>query len=272
MSMIRALIFSFLAIILLILPTMVNAEEHTIERGETALQIAIDHNLTMDQLAQLNPGINLEMMLIGDTLIVPDEGTSFEAFLAANYSKLIQITDLHCETLLDRSALCLFHAENLSRLPLYDVHLKAALRGQNGVTAQTESAIPTMQILPGEKLPVSMIIPGKFDAVEESVISVQNLSYSDLLQSSFRISPELYTQSDTVLPDGVASTSTIRFNEPGSAVYHEKHINILAAAYDEEGSLVGVRSLYTDYYPRLDITVYANNHRIKSVELRLEAY
>ena len=75
-------------IILLLITNSALAEEHAIERGETSLQIAIDHNLTMEQLSQLNPGVDLEMMLVGDILIVPDKGTSFEEFLHQHYSEI----------------------------------------------------------------------------------------------------------------------------------------------------------------------------------------
>ena len=129
-----------------------------------------------------------------------------------------------------------------------------------------------MQILPGEKLPMAVVIPGNFDTAENVMIRVENLTVSDKLQSSFRIPESFYTQKDSFPPDRVSGTSTIEFTSEGIAAYSEKKINVLSAAYDAENILIGVRSLYTDFYPRLDITAYTNNQSIEFIDLRLEAY
>ena len=64
----------------------------------------------------------------------------------------------------------------------------------------------------------------------------------------------------------------IRFIPEAEALYSEKMINILAAAWDTDGNLAGVRSLYSDFYSRMDITVYSIGPAIDRVELYLEAY
>ena len=248
------------------------AEEHAIERGETALQIAIDHNLTMEQLTQLNPDVDLEMMRVGDILIIPDEGLSFEEFRQQLYDAVLRITDLNCEILADQSALCLFHIENHSELAVFDVRVQTEVRGKNGRIDRAESTIPLMQILPGELLPMAVMIPGHFDEAEEANAEILNLSQPQILQSSFRIDESLYTQTDTILPDGVAADCRIVFSEEALPLYQEKKINVLASAYDEDNHLLGVRSLYCDFYPELQLTIYTNDRRINHVELRMEAY
>ena len=249
-----------------------HADEHVISRGETCLQIAIDHDLTMEQLQRLNPGVDLEMMLIGDRLIIPDEGVSFEDFIARRYAEVLQMTESGCDIMTGGAALCCLHAENISESPLFDVRISVNVRGQDGYTARSEADIPLMQILPGEKLPMSVMIPGNFDTVESVTIRVENLTVSDKLQSSFRISESFYTQKDSFSPDRVSGTSAIEFTPEGATAYREKKINVLSAAYDAENNLIGVRSLYTDFFPRLDITTYTNNQPIEYIELRLEAY
>ena len=248
------------------------AEEHVISRGETCLQIAIDHDLTMKQLQRLNPGVDLEMMIIGDILIIPDEGVSFDDFIARRYAEALQVTDTDCEITADGAALCFLHAENISGSPLFDVRINVNVRGQNGSYAQSQADIPLMQILPGEKLPMAVTVPGNFDTVESVTTRVENLSVSDKLQSPLRIPEAFYIQKNSFPPDHVSGTAAIEFTAEGIAAYSGRKINVLAAAYDGENDLIGVRSLYSDFYPRLDITVYSNNHPIESIELRLEAY
>lgn len=248
------------------------ADEHVISRGETCLHIAIDHDLTMEQLQRLNPGVDLEMMLIGDRLIIPDKGVSFEEFIARRYAEVLKVTESSCEILAGGAAFCLLCAENISESPLLDVRVTVSVRGQNGYSARSVADIPLMQILPGEKLPMTVVIPGNFDTAENVTIRVENLTVSDKLQSSFRIPESFYTQKDSFPPDRVSGTSTIEFTSEGIAAYSEKKINVLSAAYDAENNLIGVRSLYTDFYPRLDITAYTNNQSIEFIDLRLEAY
>ena len=263
---------TFLLMIICFVWLPCHADEHVISRGETCQQIAIDHNLTMEQLQRLNPGVDLEMMLIGDKLIIPDEGVSFDDFIARRYAEVLQVNGNGCEIMADGAALCFLHAENLSESPLFDVRVSLNVRGQNGYTAHSESDIPLMQILPGEKLPMAVIIPGNFDNVENMAIRVENLTVSDKLQSSFRIPESFYTKKETFPPDRISGTSTIEFTSEGITAYSGKKINVLSAAYDADKKLIGVRSLYSDFYPRLDITAYTNDQPIEFIELRLEAY
>lgn len=248
------------------------AEEHSIERGETSLQIAIEHGLSMEQLEQLNPDVDLEMMMVGDKLIVPDEGQSFDDFLALRYGEFLQLADSRCEINAAGSALCFLHAENISDAPLYDVRIRGEVSGKNGFSAGAETDIPLIQILPGEKLPVTLTVPGSFDNAEHFSFSIRNLSGGGLLQSSFRIPENKYTQTNRYSPDLISGTAVIEFTPEGIAAYQGKQINVLAAAYDQNGDLTAVRSLFTDFFPRLEITVYSGSREIATVELRLEAY
>ena len=261
-----------LLLIFLFSPGTGSAAEHTVERGETALQIAIDHDLTMEQLAQLNPGTDLEMLRVGDILTVPDEGLSFEEFLNKRYSEMLRINGLHCNIAADRHALCFCLLENISAFPLYDVSLKVSVRGQNGSRGEAEVSIPLIQVLPGEKLPVCAEVQNSFDAVAESSAAITGMSWSELYDSSFRIPEKMYTVSEKTLPGGIAQTVTVRFNAEAVSIYGEKKLNVLAAAYAADGSLTGVRSLYSDFYPLIGITVYSAGSPIGSVDLFMEAY
>lgn len=265
--------FAFLVILLSVwISCDVSAEEHIVERGETALQIALDHNLTMEQLTQLNPGIDLEMMIAGQKLTVPEKGVSFEEFRNQRYSEMLRINDLTCSILADNSALCLLHAENLTELPLYDIRLQASVRGQNGNSGITEAGTILMQILPGENLPAAVSIKGTFDSVENAEVSVLNLSRSEMLTASFRIPEKTYRQTISILPDGISATVTMEFFPECLQAFQGKTVNLLAAAYDESGNLTGVRSLYSEFYPRLDITVYSVSGKIADVKLTAEVY
>ena len=261
-----------LCMILLTVFSASRAEDHAVEKGETALQIAIDRNMTMEQLSLLNPDKDLEMMRVGDILILPDKGMTFEEFLSRRYSEKIRAEDLSCRTLADRSALCLFHAENLSDLPLYDVRLRASVRGTGGGSGTADAGVALMQILPGEKLPVFISIPGNFSGIESASVSVLRLSWSEMITTSFRVPEEMYTRTDLILPDGIGAVSTILFNEESASALRGRKINVLAAAYDAGGVLAGVRSLYSDFYPRLDITVYSAGPAVGTVRIFMEVY
>ena len=251
----------------------VRAEEHSIERGETALQIAIDHNLTMEQLSLLNPGVDLEMMRVGDILILPDPGAeSFEAYLNARYSELLQVDDIHCESAADLSAACFFLAKNISALPLYGVRFTGNVRFADGSSAQAEGGTGLMQILPGERFPVFLRIPGGQPEIADASVSISRLDHSEAMTASLRVPDTLYKTETDILPGGLAAKVTIRFSAEAARSYKDKQINVLVSAYDGEGHPVGIRSLYTDWYSRLDVTVYAQKGPIAAAEVRMEAY
>ena len=64
----------------------------------------------------------------------------------------------------------------------------------------------------------------------------------------------------------------MEFFPEGLQAFQGKTVNLLAAAYDESGNLTGVRSLYSEFYPRLDITVYSVSGKIADVKLTAEVY
>ena len=245
------------------------AEEHTVQKGETALQIALDHGLTIDQLSRLNPGIDLEMMHVGDILSVPGEGVSFEDYLSYYYNDLLRITDLNCEVFADQTTHCLFHAENMTEVPLYNVAFRAILEGEN--RSLVEFAPPMMQIQPGEKLPCCVGIPQSVQ--QQSIgITVEALDLLNSAQSSLRLPAEVYTQKDSISPDAISAVTDIMIDEKYLETIAGKHINILSAAYDESNNLAGVKSLYADLSDHLRISVYTASHRIARIDLRLEVY
>ena len=190
----------------------------------------------------------------------------------ARYSQLLEIRDLHCELAADQSAVCFFLAENRSELPLFDVRFKGTVRFANGRTNESEGGIGLMQISPGEALPVYLRVPGYAAEIENASVSIIDLSYSEAMTASFRVPDTLYKTESTLNPDGLSAAVTIRFSAEAGRLYEEKKVNVLVSAFDAEGRIIGCRSLYSDFYQRLDVTVYAQGGRVAEVEVRVEAY
>ena len=261
-----------LSLLLTVFFAEADAAEHPVERGETALQIAIDHDLTMDQLSQLNPGTDLEMMRVGDVLIVPDDGLSFDEFLDRLYSEVLRFSEPVCVTAADHHAVCLFHTENISETPLYDVQMRISIRAANGARGEADGSIPLIQVMPGESLPVFIDVPGTFDGVSEASVKCTGLTRSGVFSSSFRVPDSMYTADTVMMPGGIGSMITLRFSEEALSSYGMKQINILAASYSAEGVLNGIRSMYSDIYPVIELTVYSSGSEIDSVRIWLEAY
>lgn len=248
------------------------SENHTVEKGETALQIAIDHDLSMEQLQLLNPDLDLEMLMVGDEVILPPTGVSFEEFLVSFYAERLQIRDLHCERGADNSAYCLMNAENISQQPLYNIRLKFGITDADGRQADQEGSIALIQILPQETLPIVVTFPGPFHGALEGSCSVIKLDYNEAAKGSFRIDPQTYTLQTTILPDASAVKIGLLFNSQAGSAYTGKQVNILAAAYNSEGKLIGVRSLFGDFQMSLDLDVYAIGGLVSSAKTWVETY
>lgn len=246
-----------------------NSTEHIVEKGETALQIALDHNLTMDQLQQLNPGTNLEMMMIGDKLIVPaDPNQTYDDFIASYYGDMLETTSFSCERIADASALCLGELTNRTDSPVTNIGLTAVVRDVLGNKAEGSGGLATVQIEARETLPFVLPVFGSFGDLSGCSLSVTQMETVGDGWGSFRINEAQYTVAWQLRPAGTAADLEITFLNSFSG----KKVNILAAAYDAEGTLIGVRSMYTVYRNKVLLDLYSLQGQIASVRTVIEVY
>lgn len=269
--------FFSLLLLLLLLPCgssfAAGGEEHIVEKGETALQIAIDHDLTMEQLQQLNPGKDLEMMRVGDSLTVPGEGYgSFEDFLADLYSDTISADKLRCTLLTDGSAACFAELTNHTEKTLTSIRYEVTATDPIGMRDSVEASFPLAAMEPGETVPVVVLIPGPFSAAPEAKFAVRQVSQMDLGAASFRIDESQYQYKVSYLPGNIAASVTLDFLPEYAALSHEKHLNILIGAWDSDGNPVGVRSFYGEFIDPMTVTVYSVGGSIENVQIYAEAY
>lgn len=272
MKKLAALSVIVLFLLCLVYPVLAESEVHVIEQGETAMQLAIDHDISMEQLQMVNPDVDLEMLMVGDELLLPAIGTSFDEFLTEFYSSLIQVNDIHCELGADSSAFCFMNAENRSEHPLYNISLSVSGTDAEGHSAEAEGSIPLMQLLPGESLPVFFGLEGSFSSAPEAVCLITRAEYNEASKGSFRVDPQHYSQTITILPDGSGADIAFLFDDETLASENIRKVNLLAAAYDTGGKLIGVRSMYGDLYRELHINVYSIGGSTASAQTWVEVY
>lgn len=272
-SLIRILSVLFILLRLSDPVLAVETEEHIVEKGETALQIAIDHNLTMEQLILLNPGTDLEMMKIGDKLIVPPENfASFDDYLKAYYAESLRVSGLHCDPRADGSASCFFSITNTSDRSVGNLIMKVSCSDQNGREEKEKGYPALIQVQAGETLPMVIPMEGPFSGTLNCEAYVKEMTSQDLGLGTFRVSPELYSIDETRLPGDGGAVLALTFTPESAAKYAGKTINILAAIYDAEEQILGIRSVYGDFSPEFEITVYKSSGVLDHSKVWIEIY
>lgn len=272
-SFIRLIPVLFILLCFSLPVSAVETEEHIVEKGETALQIAIDHNLTMEQLILLNPGTDLEMMKIGDKLIVPPGNfESFDDYLKAYYAESIRVSGLRCDPRADGGASCFFSITNTSDRSVGNLTMKVSCADQNGRQEKEKGYPALIQVQAGETLPMVIPMEGPFSGSPECEAYVKEMTSQELGLGTFRAAPELYTVDETRLPGDGGVVITLTFNPESAARYAGKTINILAAIYDAEEQVLGLRSVYGDFSPSFEVTVYKSSGALDHSKVWVEIY
>ncbi|MEZ5825800.1 MAG: M23 family metallopeptidase [Geminicoccaceae bacterium] len=65
----------FVGQVLLTRPLPAGKNTHTVQRGETFLSIANTYGRRMDELRELNPGLDIDRIRVGQQLVIKDDGT-----------------------------------------------------------------------------------------------------------------------------------------------------------------------------------------------------
>jgi len=125
---------------------------HKVKRGETAAKIASRYNLTLDELADLNPRIRMSKLSVGTTLHVAAPRKAAPRKVAAQ------------PTVVRKQADTLDNAPELPETPRITPsslsHMERMLPATLSRTAPEEHNLPTSGIPAGELRPVLPAIPG----------------------------------------------------------------------------------------------------------------
>lgn len=237
------------------------------------MEIAIDNGLSMEQLQKANPGIDLELLLVGDTLVIPPaDEAGFASFMNTVYAEHMQITDSRCYAMVDQSAACFLTIRNTGTDPVFNIQLSASIVDAGGGKSTSEGDFSLLQLLPGEEIPVYTYAAGPLAQPCSISGVIDDLSSDPNMPAAFRIDEERMEWTVQISADGLSADISFLFDAALADEREAENVNILAAAYNASGEVIGERSMIGSFYPDLSVTVYSLSGTIDSVKTWVELY
>ncbi len=135
---------------------------YIIEEGDTLLAIAIDNNTTTDAIEALNPGIQPNLLQIGQQVILPPPATpSFQSAAATLVPLQIEVINLNAYRTPSGSLWLVGEVVNNSPLAAENIALEIGLTGSSGQGLAAVSTWVTPGIIPpGSTAPFGALVQG----------------------------------------------------------------------------------------------------------------
>ena len=244
---------------------------HQVKLGETLGGIAWQYGVSLDSLLTMNPEVNPYAMSVGTTLLIPVETLPPTNQTPVPTMISMPVDLLNCTSMEDDGIWCFAWVNNIMGYALENVsiNVNVADMAATKVTAQEASA-PLNVLLSGEKMPFAVYFPPpmpqpfQFSAQFASAIPLDDpfsrYQKVDLVGVSININSQA---------DMAAVSGTFEIQETTTSV------RIVAAAINENGEIVGLRSLQIENEDsqsatNFEIKVYAAYGMIDEVLLFAE--
>jgi LysM repeat protein len=132
---------------------------HTIEAGDTLIAIALQYNITLDDLLAANPGINSNQLSIGTEIIIPGENGGRPG-LPTPTPLPGQLSEPNCYRTSTGALTCFFTADNPLDHGIENISVLANLHLPDGELFWSKVVIPPLDRIPPESsLPINLRVP-----------------------------------------------------------------------------------------------------------------
>ena len=216
---------------------------HSIQEGDTLSGIALRYGSSVDAILGVNPGVNPNLLVIGEEVVIPagDEGAATN--LPTTTPVPLALQPPQCLPANQGGLWCFVLAAAAPATPpeiaLENVSAVVSVHTQEGEIAASEVALPLLNVLqPGEMLPLmAYFAPPLPESFQVSATLLTALPASEIeTQTSDTVHNIAYSS------DGLRATlmGEITLSPESVSV---KEIWVVVIAYDIEGNVVGSRKL-----------------------------
>ncbi|HEX6036001.1 MAG TPA: LysM peptidoglycan-binding domain-containing protein [Anaerolineales bacterium] len=250
---------------------------YTVQRGDTISSIALEQNVSIDDLLAANPDISPNAMPVGQVINIPSnpENPSGEP---TPTPAAFTIQQIECYPTADQGMWCFVLARNESPDFMENISAQLTLVDANNVTLASQTALLPLNILPpNTSLPLTVFFPPPLGIPPDAKPQVQVLTAIRLLPNDARYLPA--TINNTLVQvnaDGRSAhvNGQVRLPDGSKAA---SQVWVTGTAYDEARRVVGVRR----WEANADLTsggnlpfafmVFSLGGRIERVEFAVEA-
>jgi LysM repeat protein len=231
---------------------------HVVALGETISSIALHYGVPMDTIIKANPDAQPTVLIVGDELVIPASNSRQAAVVDPSILENTQISDPDCIQTRDGGLWCAVYVDNQGQEDLENIVVTISFRDSDGNVLEERSAVFLENV------------PAMYTN------ATANLFSALIVEAS--ISPYLtvVVEEKTRTLNGTEATISGRMRVEAEQEKDRADIWIGAAAFDVDGSLVGIRrldsSVTTNEMFNFNITIYSSAGSITRVVLYTEAY
>jgi len=247
---------------------------HVVALGETISSIALQYGVPMDAIIKANRDAEPNALIVGDELVMPASNSLQAAAIDPSILKNIIISDPDCIRTGDGGLWCAVYVDNQGQENLENIVVTISLRDSDGNVLEERSAPTLMRYTAaGTAIPAVVFlekIPAMYKAATVSLFSAL------IVEASTSPYLTVAVEEETRTLIGVEAMISGWMRVEVEKEKDRADIWIGAAAFDADGSLVGVRrlesSVTTNEAFNFDITVYSSAGNIARVVLYAEAF
>jgi LysM repeat protein len=221
---------------------------YIIAEGDTLLALAIDNNTTTAEIEALNPGIQPNLLQIGQQVILPPPATpSFQAAAATLVPLQIEVINLNAYRTPSGSLWLVGEVINHSHLAAENIQLQLALSdaGGLGLAAVTTWVTPGI-VPPGSKAPFGVLVPNLTldQNVQLAPPSAAVIGGQTVVDAGNRYLDLAVSEPEATIEDSqVAVTGQIENRGSETA----DNILLVTTFYDAQGNVTGFHELALEF-------------------------
>jgi len=247
---------------------------HVVALGETISSIALQYGVPMDAIIKANTDAEPNALIVGDELVIPASNSRQAAAVDPSILKNIIISDPDCIQTGDGGLWCAVYVDNQGQENLENIVVTISLRDSDGNVLEERSAPTLMRYTAaGTAIPAVVFlenVPAMYKGATVSLFSALIVKASTSPYLTVAVEEETRTLNE--MEAMISGWMRVEVEQEKDRA----DIWIGAAAFDADGSLVGVRrlesSVTTNEAFNFNITVYSSAGSIARVVLYTEAF
>ena len=247
---------------------------HVVALGETISSIALNYGVLIDAIIKANPDAQPTTLIVGDELVIPASNSLQAAVVDPAILENIQISDPDCIRTRDGGLWCAVIIEKQGQEDLENIVVTFSFMDSDGGVIEERSTPTLMRHAAAETAIPAVIflesVPAMYADATASLFSAL------VVESSPSPYLAIVVEEEARVLNEMEATISGGMRVEAEQEKDQADIWIGAAAFDVDGSLVGVRrldsSVPTNKMFDFSITVYSSAGSITHVVLYMEAF
>ncbi|MBE9523601.1 MAG: LysM peptidoglycan-binding domain-containing protein [Chloroflexi bacterium] len=209
---------------------------YEIQKDDTLSVIAYRHNITLDDILAINPGIDPNFLTIGTTIFIPTGEGDFAIDPSATPFP-VQVEQPNCYPTSDGGLWCLALIENQHKQAIENVSVSITLLSADGSLLAQQIGLPPINVVNAEStMPVTVF----FSAPPSNYASshIQLLTALPIYDTTRYLETNIIIEETIITARSATSRGTVEISQ-GEIL--AQNLIVAVIAFDEYGNPIGIR-------------------------------